>query len=286
MWAWIAATTAASAGVVLEDGGGCLGAAEVESEVRGYVSAEHLDRSELRVRLETTESPWTLTLRAFDEGGELLWRHEAPARPEECSLLPGLIARIAESRYAGVPRWGLPEPRAPAGREFVVELAGTAPDDLHFAFGGGALLPLGGPWQAVVHAEGYLGAAVSLGVDRNGSGAPRSGQFAGLLVGGGLAHQVPAGRFAVRSRGWVQAGPNLGFGHGFDAPNPIWLPRAAASMQIDVVTPFLLRVGGRITVPFVRAAPAPVLQPGAEVPEPWLRMGLVVGVGGAIGDPL
>lgn len=277
-------TGAALGGVVLEDGGGCLSREDLELELRAWLGDDPVDNSELRVRLTASEPAWQLRIDASSLDGEALWWHEGQVQPADCPVLPGLIARIAEQQFAGAPRWGLAPP-PPLRREVVGELAGTAPNGLHFVFGGGVGVPISQRARWVVHVDGYLGSEVSLGEDRNGSGEPRSGQFVGLLVGGGASYDLVTGPTVLRARGTVAVGPHLAYGRGFEKPLSGVRLRATANLQLDFVSTALLRIGGRVTVPFVRLAPAS--QPrDAIAAEPWVRAGFVIGLGGPVGAPI
>lgn len=273
---------AAFGGVVLVDGGGCLQQENLELELRSWIGDEPVDANEIRVRLSIDEVPWTLGIEAFARGGEPLWRHEGMVQPADCPALPRLVSRIAEQQFGGVKPWGL-DPPPPARKEWVVELAGTAPGDLHFALGAGLGVPLTRRLRWFAHVEGYLGSPVSLGTDRRrGEDGLRYGQFYGALLGGGLSYDLVSGPVVLRARGLVSFGPHVAFGQRFEVPTRTLAPRATTSVQLDVVAAPFLRIGARATVPFVRLAPASS-DGSVVVPEPWFRAGLVMGIGAPIG---
>ena len=285
------AAAPALAGVTVADEVGCLDAEAVDLEVRSWVGDDTIDRSTLEVGLTPRGQAWELLLAArtnlLDGEESFLWGLRTEVQPVDCPLLPRLIGRIAEQQYAGIPAWRL-DGGVDLPIEMLAEVAGTAPDALHFAFGAGLGVPLADTrWRWFVHTEAYLAGPLPIGTVQPGrvpgtANEPRTAQFAGVLFGTGIGLDVPLGSFGIRGRGLVSVGPHVAYGRDFTGRNgndQNWRPRATSSLQLDLLTPIPLRVGARVTTPFVRLAPAQDLDPGTANPEPWVRVGLVVGVG-------
>ncbi len=269
MWGWLAAATA-SAGVTVEDGGGCVDAELVQLELRLVLGDDAVSRSDIDVRLVREGLPWTLTL-SVRESTELLWSRDLSVTAADCPYLPTLVARTVEQGLVGVPRWTLGSRRYEVGPDWEVRLAGTVPSAPHVGVGLAFGRRLGGAWHWVV--DGELMGTAPMPVDGG------SARFGGLILSAGFATHAPLGRSALRLRGTLGGGPVVGVGTGFGPAELLDVaPRMVSTLELAVLFPKVLRLGMRLQTPLVRVAPG--LDEGVRgEPEPWVRAGVVLAIG-------
>ena len=275
IWSWLIAQ--AQAGVVVEDDRRCLDEERIDLELRAVLGDRQVDELDVFVRLDGPfESAWQVRLRVAREG-VTKWQRSMSVLPADCPYLPPVIARRVEQGLAGIPAWQL-STSSHLPTEWSAYTSLSLPAAPHATLGGGLVVGLRDRWLWLVDLEAY---AMSVSLDAPvGTGPVQGGRFWGGVVGSGLGLHLGRERRGVRISLGASGGPFLATGNGFEEPEASVVPRVLLNAQVSALWgPF--RVGARATVPVVRVqGVAPQTQRTA--PEPWFRLGLVLGVGGPV----
>ena len=276
---WLIARTSL-AGVVVDDPSGCLDPERIDLEVRAALGDGQVDDIQLVVHLDVEDTagdlppPWSLHLEVRAHRG-VLWQRDLEVEEFDCPYVPALVARSAEQGIAGVPRWQLgmaPRSRPP---ELGFRLGATLPPPVHVDLGGQLGVRVGGPILWFAHTD-MFGTAVN----PVGEGG---GQIFGILVGSGLGIDLNLGSAgSVRVTTEIGAGPATAIGRQFLANDAVLVPRAVARLELGFVPRGAFRISSRLQIPAVRLALRDDGSGGTFI-EPWIRVGLVLGLAGDLG---
>jgi len=264
--AWASAPT-----VSVDDRMGCVDREAVQLEVGAVLDAHRADAVEVEVGIDDG----VVSLEVF-RGQRVLWDRRLSVGPEDCAVVPALIARSLDQGLAGLPDWhfeaadGLPP-------DVAVYLEGAVAP-VPSPFGWGVLGTGSGPLGRVGRWSAGLG-VVAIRVD---DGAGRGAQL--------LAPQLRMGPGADlgRRRRWrlvgvVTAGPVFVVPQtGVQLSGPRWVPGARGEVSL-AWRRGSLAVSGFVDTPLVRVVVVDEAQ-GERLAEGVIRVGLRVGAIGSLGS--
>jgi hypothetical protein len=279
------AAGAAFASIVIEDDQGCLSPEFVELELRASLGDAFVDELATRLRLVRGDT-WRVVLSvATEASGRVLWTRELEVQPEDCPVLPEVIAGSIERGVAELPDWRLPAPVRPpielAFHGYVDVGMRTSPS----AVGEGARFGTGGSAWIGVRQRVALNVALDVMSSLEEPVEESAVQFAGGLAAAGPGLSVPVRRHEFRVAARIGVGRMFYHTTGLDVRNNSeWWTRAVAQVDVGWAFPGAVRLYARAETPL---NPVPFYIQGLSgdmdrFPEERLRVGLVVQIAGAL----